>query len=123
MCGYQGWFRAPGDGANDGWGHYIARGKFDSEHVHLDFWPDTSEYTKTYPTALTNRDGTIARVFSSADQSTTDLHFKWMREYGIEGVFVQRFFGRLRTEGSRKKSRLVLEMPSSPHKNMPAPFR
>jgi len=109
MCGYQGWFRAPGDGANDGWGHYIARGKFDSEHVHLDFWPDTSEYTKTYPTALTNRDGTIARVFSSADQSTTDLHFKWMREYGIEGVFVQRFFGRLRTEGSRKKSRLVLE--------------
>ena len=81
MCGYQGWFRAPGDGANDRWGHYLARGKFDSEHVHLDFWPDTSEYTKTYPTALTNRDGTIARVFSSADQSTTDLHFKWMRMF------------------------------------------
>jgi hypothetical protein len=22
MAGYQGWFRAPGDAANEGWGHY-----------------------------------------------------------------------------------------------------
>jgi hypothetical protein len=79
MCGYQGWFRAPGDGANEGWGHYAARGKFDSEHVHLDFWPDVAEYEKTYPTALTNVDGTAARVFSSWDESTTDLLFRWMK--------------------------------------------
>ncbi len=109
MCGYQGWFRAPGDGVNEGWGHYNARGKFDSAHVHLDFWPDVSEYAKTYPTSLTNKDGSVARVFSSVDQSTTDLHFKWMQEYGIDGVFVQRFFGGLRTAESRKKSRVVLE--------------
>jgi hypothetical protein len=109
MCGYQGWFRAPGDGANEGWGHYTAHGKFDSSHVHFDFWPDTSDYVRTYPTALTNQDGTTARVFSSVDQSTTDLHFKWMQQYGIDGVFVQRFIGPLRPAEGRKKSRLVLE--------------
>jgi hypothetical protein len=107
MCGYQGWFRAPDDGANEGWGHYGR--KFDSAHVHLDFWPDVSEYAKTYPTALTNQDGSVARVFSSYDQSTTDLHFQWMQQYGIDGVFVQRFFGGLRNEQSRQKSRVILE--------------
>src|SRR3569833_1506921 len=109
MCGYQGWFRAPDDGQDEGWGHYTAHGKFDSEHVHLDFWPDVSEYQKTYPTALTNADGSVARVFSSADQSTTDLHFQWMRDYGIDGAFVQRVFGGLRTPKKRKQSRLILE--------------
>ena len=44
--------------------------------LHPDLWPDVSEYEKTYPTALTNEDGTVARVFSSYDQSTTDLHFQ-----------------------------------------------
>jgi hypothetical protein len=109
MCGYQGWFRAPDDGAAEGWGHYAAKGKFDAEHVHVDFWPDVSEYEKTYETALANRDGTPARVFSSRDASTVDLHFKWMEQYGIDGVFVQRFFGGLRTEQGRRRSRVVLE--------------
>ncbi len=108
MCGYQGWFRAPDDGANEGWGHYAARGKFDAAHVHLDFWPDVSEYEKTYPTALTNRDGSVARVFSSWDASTTDLHFRWMEQHGIDGVFVQRFFGATRNEAARRKSRTIL---------------
>ncbi|HLX70789.1 MAG TPA: hypothetical protein VKV04_14265, partial [Verrucomicrobiae bacterium] len=74
MCGYQGWFRAPKDGANEGWGHYAVAGRFDTANVHLDFWPDVSEYEKTYSTVLTNRDGTPAKVFSSWDESTTDLH-------------------------------------------------
>jgi hypothetical protein len=109
MCGYQAWFRAPDDGANEGWGHYASRGKFDSGNVHLDFWPDVSEYAKTYATALTNQDGTAARVFSSWDASTIDLHFRWMAQYGIDGVFVQRFFGVTRSENSRRKGRVILE--------------
>src|SRR5580692_8057774 len=91
MAGYQGWFRAEGDGSSEGWSHYSERGKLSASSLHPDFWPDVSEYEKTYPTSLTNTDGSCARVFSSVDQSTTDLHFKWMREYGIDGAFVQRF--------------------------------
>jgi len=109
MCGYQGWFRAEGDGSGGGWSHYSEHGALTAATLHPDLWPDISEYEKTYPTALTNRDGSVARVFSSWDQSTTDLHFRWMQQYGIDGVFVQRFFGGLRTAESRKKSRVVLE--------------
>jgi hypothetical protein len=108
MCGYQGWFRAQGDDSGDGWSHYSERGPLSAATIHPDFWPDVSEYDETYPTALTNHDGTTARVFSSWDQSTTDLHFKWMQEYGIDGVFVQRFFSGLRTRQERLHSREVL---------------
>jgi hypothetical protein len=110
MCGYQGWFRAAGDPSNEGWVHYSnQRGALGAGSVNIDFWPDVSEYEKTYPSSLTNQDGTIARVFSSWDQSTTDLHFHWMQQYGIDGAFVQRFFGGLRSAESRKRSRVVLE--------------
>lgn len=93
MAGYQGWFRAPGDGSGSKWGHYGADGKFDKDHNTIDFWPDVSQYEKTYETEFRFPDGKKARVFSSLDKSTTDLHFKWMKDYGIDGVFMQRFFG------------------------------
>jgi hypothetical protein len=109
LCGYQGWFRAEGDGSGEGWSHYSERGPLSAATLHPDFWPDVSEYEKTYPTSLTNREGSPVRVFSSWDASTTDLHFRWMQQYGIDGAFVQRFFGGLRSPQSRKKSRVVLE--------------
>jgi len=109
MAGYQGWFRAPGDGANEGWGHYALAGKVDSTHIHIDLWPAVDEYKSTYPTSLKNPDGTSAQLFSSWDASTTDLHFKWMKEYGIDGVFMQRFFGNVRTVQGRKKSNIILK--------------
>lgn len=83
MAGYQGWFSPSSDGVM----------YKDEKKVHLDMWPDVSEYEKTYPTGLKHADGSVARFFSSADKSTVDLHFKWMKEYGLDGVFMQRFFG------------------------------
>lgn len=93
MAGYQGWFRAEGDGSDNGWGHYGRGGKFDYDNNTIDFWPDVSEYEKTYKTSFKYSDGKSAKVFSSVDKSTTDLHFSWMKEYGLDGVFMQRFFG------------------------------
>ena len=93
MAGYQGWFRAPGDGAPaNSFVHYGRQGKFEDGNATVDFWPDVSEYEKTYKTSFENADGSAAHVFSSLDKSTTDLHFKWMRDYGVDGVFLQRFF-------------------------------
>ena len=94
MAGYQGWFRAAGDGSSAG---RYAYG--DPDHSGIDLWPDVSEYEKTYETPFTLADGKRARFFSSLDQSTTDLHFKWMQQYGIDGVFMQRFFGETRRAG------------------------
>ncbi len=104
MAGYQGWFRAPGDPFGKVFVHYGRNGKFDDGNATVDFWPDVTEYEKTYETSFKNTDGTQARVFSSVDKSTTDLHFKWMKEYGVDGVFMQRFFDVARDYKTLSKS-------------------
>lgn len=110
MAGYQGWFKAEGDPVNKGWGHYGMKGKFDNKHNTIDIWPDVHEYKKTYPTAFNHTDGKPAQVFSSVDKSTTALHFKWMKEYGVDGVFMQRFFGvTKRTEEKEKPQDIILK--------------
>src|SRR5512133_1060872 len=109
MCGYQGWFRASGDESQQGWVHFGTHGKFDTTHVHIDLWPDVSEYEKTYQCGFRDREGKPARVFSSADKSTTDLHFRWMKEYGIDGVFMQRFFDYTRNAETRRLPDLILK--------------
>ncbi|MBV5313693.1 MAG: xylosidase [Prolixibacteraceae bacterium] len=99
MAGYQGWFRAPKDGLL-----YP-----DEKQVRIDMWPDVSEYEKTYPTGLKLADGSTARFFSSTDKSTVDLHFKWMKQYGIDGVFMQRFFNMTKPNGPRNRTTVVLK--------------
>ena len=99
MAGYQGWFRAPKDGLL-----YP-----DEKQVRIDMWPDVSEYEKTYPTGLKLADGSSARFFSSTDRSTVDLHFKWMKQYGIDGVFMQRFFNMTKPNGPRNRTTVVLK--------------
>ena len=50
MAGYQGWFNAPDDGANRQWHHYTGPDGFRPGSCTIDFWPDVSEYEKTYET-------------------------------------------------------------------------
>jgi hypothetical protein len=59
-------------------------------------WPDVSEYDKIYKTDFVFEDGRPAFVMSHYDQSTVDTHFRWMREYGIDGVFIQRFISEIK---------------------------
>ena len=98
MAGYQGWFRTPREGIM-----YP-----DENKVRIDMWPEVAEYEKTYPTGLKLADGTTARFFSSDDKSTVDLHFKWMKQYGVDGVFMQRFFNAAKPDGRHSGSTNVL---------------
>lgn len=91
MAGYQGWFNTPDDGAGLGWRHYGGRNGFTPGSCGIDVWPDVSEYKKVYPTSFSFENGSQAYTFSSNDKSTVDVHFRWMKEYGIDGVFMQRF--------------------------------
>ena len=95
MCGYQGWFSAPGDGSPEhGWRHWTKdEGPLTDGNAKIDLWPDVSELNPSdrFPTGFKMPDGSQATVFSSYDRPTVLKHFEWMQDYGIDGVFVQRF--------------------------------
>ncbi len=107
MAGYQGWFRAEGDGSG---AHRYSYGNEDG--TGIDMWPDVSEYEKTYETPFKLPNGEPARFFSSYDRSTVNLHFKWMQEYGVDGVFMQRFFGNTRPENRDNAGATILKYAS-----------
>lgn len=95
MCGYQGWFRCPGDPAGEGYSHWSRNpNKLTQETVTIEMWPDMTELADDEKYAVPNfahPDGKPAYLFSSANPKTVARHFKWMEQYGIDGVFVQRF--------------------------------
>jgi len=94
MCGYQGWFAAQGDGSGRGWVHYGAGPNMLSPgHCTFDLWPDMSEMDsdERYATAFKHKDGSTAYLFSPYNGKTVLRHFRWMRDHGIDGIFLQRF--------------------------------
>lgn len=102
LAGYQGWFNAPDDGTGLHWKHYQKNKEFRPGSCTIDLWPDVSEYPDVYATEFVHSDGRPAYVFSSHDKSVTDVHFRWMKEYGIDGVFMQRFVTSISSEKGRK---------------------
>jgi hypothetical protein len=99
MCGYQGWFTAAGDGSKRPWVHYSWKGGFEPGRCSIDLWPDLTDLDpdERYATPFRHADGRVAKVFSSHNRKTVVRHFQWMRQYGIDGAFVQRFAVRLRS--------------------------
>jgi len=95
MCGYQGWFRCPGDEAGLGWIHWSRSGReIKPDSLTFEMWPDMSEYSdeeKYEAPGFTYPNGEQAHLFSSANKQTVLRHFRWMEEYGIDGVWLQRF--------------------------------
>ncbi len=109
MAGYQGWFNCDGDGADRGWTHYSKNGMFEDGYCTIDYWPEMDEYKVKYKTPFKFADGSPAYVFSSFDESTVDLHFRWMNDYGIDGVFMQRFFSVLTSKNRLNHNDKVLK--------------
>jgi hypothetical protein len=93
MCGYQAWFRTADDGTNTGWHHYSSAKTFEPGKCTIDLWPDIRELDPQDRTATPFRhpDGSAAEVYSSVRPAVITKHFQWMRDYGIDGVFLQRF--------------------------------
>jgi hypothetical protein len=93
MCGYQGWHAAESDGLGRGWYHWQRDGQFRPGFCKIDLWPDVGELDpdERYATAFRHTDGSAAEVYSAFNRKTVLRHFQWMRQYGIDGVFVQRF--------------------------------
>lgn len=93
LTGYQGWFRTPGDGFGMGFHHYEKGRKFEPGACTIDLWPDLTDFDEDekYDTPFRHRDGRTAQVFSSMNPKTVNRHFQWMKDYGIDGAFVQRF--------------------------------
>lgn len=112
MVGYQGWFNCEGDGAGLGWTHWSRnRGhEFGPGNVTVDLWPDVSEYDadELFDTGFVFADGTQAQVFSSYSQKTVARHFEWMKDYGIDGAFLQRFANGLRAPNQKQHKDAVL---------------
>ncbi|QWF17740.1 hypothetical protein [Lysobacter capsici] len=93
--GYQGWFAAPGDGAPiNGWWHWAHDwGRAPNpDNNAIKSWPDMREYASGYQTDFAPlRNGAPARLFSSYDQDTVNVHFHWMQQHGIDTAALQRF--------------------------------
>lgn len=95
MVGYQGWFRCPGDTAAIGWRHWSRdSSRIAPNTITVEMWPDLSEYAddEKFPApGFTHPDGSPAFLFSSTHPKTVDRHFRWMRDAGIDGAYLQRF--------------------------------
>lgn len=106
LCGYQGWFRCAGDGTNEGWLHWSRnQNRVMTDSLTVEMWPEMSEYgeNEKYPVPdFTGPDGEPSSLFSSANAETVQRHFEWMQQYGIDGVYVQRFLVNLRKPSFEK---------------------
>jgi len=115
MCGYQGWFRCPGDASKLGWIHYSRGAQMTPAALTFEMWPDMRELgqDERYPApGFTLPNGSPAELFSSDNAATVERHFEWMRDYGIDGVYLQHFLADMpggRAENRYESRRRVLD--------------
>ena len=115
MCGYQGWYAFPGDGAPiNRWKHWfknpanIARPGIPS--LGTDMYPTMDEYDDEdlKESGIRMSDGSFAKFFSSVKPGVVLKHFEWMATYGITGVFHHRFMQDLDLPKNREWKTMVL---------------
>lgn len=104
LFGYQGWFNCAGDGAPDNNWRSWARGIPSPDTLTIDMYPDLREFSKQDLCVLPGFSigGKQAYLYSAWNPKIVNAHFRWMKEYGLDGVLVQRFvtaIGRRRSSG------------------------
>lgn len=107
MFGYQGWFATNTDGSPiDRWLHWgnLSTGSGNPDDLSVDMWFDDRELDpdELYETGYFYPDGRVARAFSSYNKKTVIRHMKWLRDYQLDGVFLQRFLSEARDEKFRQ---------------------
>ena len=101
LIGYQGWFNCPGPGGGP-WTHW-SRGEPNPGSLSVDLYPDLSEFDPQDLCAANGMTigGRQAYLYSSYTPIVVNAHFRWMEEYGLDGVLVQRF---LKEAGGKRNS-------------------
>jgi hypothetical protein len=96
LFGYQGWFDC-----GSSWSHW-ARGVPAADTLQIDMYPDLREFDASDLCAVPGMTigGKPAYLFSARNPRVVLRHFRWMQEYGLDGVLVQRFIG----ETARKRA-------------------
>jgi hypothetical protein len=107
LFGYQGWFNCPTAGTGS-WVHW-SRGVPAPGALTVEMYPDLAEFKTADLCAAGSMTvaGKQAYLFSSRNANVVDAHFRWMEEYGLDGVFVQRFIGS--ASGARSSGDQVLK--------------
>lgn len=113
ICGYQGWFSTPHDGSDKGWAHWSQNSSsIDAPtSFSMDMWPETRDYRPPEIVRAGNvtlSDGSAGYLFSPFYESTVQKHFEWMRQYGIDGVLLQRFVSGLGNADTFRQRTMVL---------------
>jgi hypothetical protein len=74
-------------------------------------WPDVSEYDPAdlcEVSGLKMPDGSPARLYSAFRKGPVLLHCRWMREHGIDGVFLSRFVSETTSPARARHVNMVL---------------
>jgi hypothetical protein len=93
LLGYQGWFGCRGDGSPENNWRSWAHGTPTAETLTVEMYPDLSEFDRDelYPVPKMTVGGKQAYLYSAWNRKTVLRHFRWMKEYGLDGVLAQRF--------------------------------
>jgi hypothetical protein len=111
IAGYQGWFACPSDPVDPRWSHWFRGEQVPGpQTLSVDLWPDLSEFDQNElcPTGMALPSGAPAFVFSSERAATVRRHFRWMSDYGIDGVAAQRFLSEIANPRSLARFNTVL---------------
>ncbi len=95
LLGYQGWFNCPSDPPpHNNWRSW-SRSVPAADTLTVDLYPDLRELEPDERCTVPGMtiQGKPAYLFSAWNPKTVARHFQWMKQYGLDGVLVQRFVG------------------------------